>query len=234
MKVYAIRINSVIIKMVEIPSGIYRMGSCFFTESPPHEVTAKSFLIGQFPVTQEQWMSVMGENPSKNTIHPNAPVSIVSILTAVDFCKSISNYTGRTFRLPSEAEWEYACRAGSCGDYCFGNDVTYLKQYCWYKENSGDFTMPVGMLRPNTWGFYDMHGNVAEWCQDTWHGGHSCSPTDGKPRLSTYISVDKERRVLRGGSFKGQADCIRSASRTWGSAAISKIDVGFRVVMEDV
>jgi formylglycine-generating enzyme required for sulfatase activity len=137
------------IEMVEIPSS--------------QEIN--SFAIGKYPVTQEQYQAVMGNNPSYFQGNPQNPVESVSYDDAVVFCQKLSEMTGKNYRLPTESEWEYACRAGTTTDYYFGDDANQLGDYAWYEDNSGLITHPIGQKLPNAWGLYDMHGNVWEWCQ---------------------------------------------------------------------
>ena len=138
------------IEMVEIPSS--------------QEIN--SFAIGKYPVTQEQYQAVMGNNPSYFQGNPQNPVESVSYDDAVVFCQKLSEMTGKNYRLPTESEWEYACRAGTTTDYYFGDDANQLGDYAWYEDNSGLITHPIGQKLPNAWGLYDMHGNVWEWCED--------------------------------------------------------------------
>ena len=125
-----------------------------------------TFAIGKYPVTQSQYEAVMRVNPSHFQGNPRNPVEKVSYDDAITFCQKLSQITGKTYRLPTEAEWEYACRAGTTTDYCFGNDANQLGDYAWYEDNSQGTTHPVGLKMPNNWGMYDMHGNVHEWCEE--------------------------------------------------------------------
>lgn len=186
-----------------------------FTETLPNYVELHmvgipdhKFWIGKYQVTQAQWKALMGDNPS-NFKDDDLPVERVSWEDATEFCKKLSQVTGKEYRLPTEAEWEYACRAGSTGDYCFGNDVNLLKDYAWYRPNSGHKTQPVGQLKPNAWGLYDMHGNVWEWCDDD----------GGGPK------------ALRGGSWRDDGNYCRSAYSDRYGPRGRGIDIGFRVVI---
>jgi len=131
-------------------------------------------------------------------------------------------------KLPTEAQWEYACRAGSTGKYCFGDDVNQLKKYAWYNENAGSKTHPVGEKLANSWGLHDMHGNVWEWCEDVWHENYNGAPVDGSAWLT---GGDKDRRALRGGSWNVIGSNCRSAIRFRFNAVNSDNDSGFRVVV---
>src|SRR5262249_1955105 len=148
----------------------------------------KGFYMCVFPIMHEEWQAVMGNNPSdfKGTDHP---VVRVSWEDCQRFCLRMGKSTGKHIRLPTEAEWEYACRAGTTSDYYTGNGEAALKEAGWFNSNSKGHTQPVGKLAPNLWGLYDMHGNVWEWCQD-WHGGYPnenvedyCGPPQGENRL---------------------------------------------------
>ncbi|MEO2030598.1 MAG: formylglycine-generating enzyme family protein, partial [Planctomycetaceae bacterium] len=203
--------NSIGMEFKLLPSGTFRMGR----GSRGHQRTlTKSFELGVYEVTQEQYQKVMGTNPSAFKRKPN-PVESVSWNDAVEFCRNLSvlpaeKSAGYVYRLPTGAEWEYGCRAGTTTEYSFGDNQSKLGEYAWYGENSGDTTHPVGQKKPNPWGIYDMHGNVWEWCQDeaaadpsgsvTDQRGGSCSDTAdfclSSIRLRIYPS---NRRVRHGG-----------------------------------
>ena len=206
------------LRMVLIPAGEFLMGSpdsdkyAEDDEKPQHRVRiAQPFYLGEHVVTQEQWEAVMGGNPS-NFKGPNNPVENVSWDDCQKFLDKLNRRPGNqagVFQLPTEAQWEYACRAGSTTNYCFGDEESGLGEYAWYGANSGSKTHPVGEKKPNAWGLYDMHGNVWEWCAD-WHDGgyYARSPIDD-PTGPTGSSD----RVFRGGGWNRPAGLCRSASR---------------------
>ncbi len=236
--------NSIGMKLVLMPKGTFMMGSPAEEvggqdDEQQHQVTiSKNYFLGMTEVTQGQYEKVMGTNPShfqkrviRLTDSSMYPVEQVSWEDAVEFCKKLSELpeekkAGRIYRLPTEAEWEFACRAGSKTAFSFGDQPSSLSNHAWFNANSDDKTHPVGEKKPNAWGLYDMHGNVAEWCSD-WYGdypkGVVSDPTGPKEGLSP---------VFRGGCWYSEAALCRSASRGWFDPAHGfVIDLGFRVAM---
>jgi formylglycine-generating enzyme required for sulfatase activity len=184
--------GGVTMKMVLIPAGKFMMGG----GKDQHEVTiSKPFYMGVYEVTQAQYEAVMGTNPSDFKGATN-PVEMVSWNDAAEFCKKLSEKTRQAVRLPTEAEWEYACRAGTQTTYSFGDDPSTLGDYAWWAKNSGETPHPVGLKKPNAWGLYDMNGNVWEWCADLW-GEYPKGPITDPSGPATASGS----RVLRGGSW---------------------------------
>jgi formylglycine-generating enzyme required for sulfatase activity len=215
--------------MVSLPAGKFLMGSSESdSEKPPHQVKVNSFAIGKYPITQAQYQAVMGNNPSYFKNNPQNPVEQVSWNDAQAFCQKLSQITGKTYRLPTEAEWEYACRAGTTTRYYFGDNDNQLGNYAWYYGNSNDTTHPVGQKKPNGWGIYDMSGNVWEWCEDNWHDSYAGAPNDG----TAWIDNDnrsQSRKCLRGGSWINYPDSCRSANRVRNYPVNHGSHYGFRV-----
>jgi formylglycine-generating enzyme required for sulfatase activity len=220
-------LNGVPLEMIYVPGGSFKMGSPegegYDNERPQHDVTVPGFYIGKYQVTQAQWEAVMGKNPSHFKGDPALPVESVSWNDAKEFCEKLAQMTSKAYRLPSEAEWEYACRAGTTGDHAGDLDAM-----AWYDKISGNKTHPVGQKQPNAFGLYDMHGNVWEWCEDVWHDSYKDAPSDGSAWLS---GGDSSRRMLRGGSFITLARYCRSAFRSDSDARVLDVGVGFRVVV---
>ena len=224
--------NLLEIEWVWCPPGIFKMGS---PEDEPnrspdetfHQVTLTSgFWIGKYPVTQGQWQQVTGFNPScYPQSGPDAPVENVSWDDAREFCQALGRRDGREYRLPTEAEWEYACRAGSAGAWCFGDETAVFGDYGCFGKNSGGRTSPVGQRKPNAWGIHDMHGNIWEWCQD-WYETYASNPaTDPSgPGEGSY-------RVYRGGGWGDPAEFCRSAVRGFYVPAFRFDGLGFRLAM---
>ncbi len=175
--------------------------------APEHTISlTRGFWIGKYPVTQAQWEKVIAINPSDHKC-PENPVQNVSWEDAMVFCKTLSARDGVEYRLPTEAEWEYACGAGSTTAWCFGNDEARLRDYAWYDENSDNRPHPVGQKLPNSWGIHDMHGNIWEWCQD-WYGEYP----DG-PATDPGGAALGDGRVLRGGCWSFSVLSTYTAAR---------------------
>ena len=245
--------QGVTLELLAIPGGTFLMGSpnseqnSSDDERPQHRVTLQPFLMGKYPVTQAQWQAVMGKNPSKFN-GADRPVENVSWNDCQEFLKKLNANPSYSpliqgghppqspliqggqrgvFRLPTEAEWEYACRAGSETIWHFGDDPAQLGTYAWFSENSGRETHPVGQKSPNAFGLYDMHGNVWEWCADTWHEHYTGAPTDG----TAWESGDADWHVLRGGSWYHDANNLRCAVRGRYNGRLHWVDLrGFRLV----
>jgi formylglycine-generating enzyme required for sulfatase activity len=223
--------NTIGAEFVLIPAGSFTMGSNTGAEDekPPHKVKiSQSFYLQTTPVTQGQWQKVMGNNPSNfKDCGADCPVEEVSWDDTQKFIKKLNDKEGTdTYRLPTEAEWEYAVRAETTTEFSFGDDAGQLGKYAWFEENSNEKTHPVGSKKPNSWGLYDMHGNVDEWVEDDWHGNYNGAPSDG----SAWI--DKPRgayRVLRGGGWFLGAHGCRSATRFYGTPAVRGPLFGFRL-----
>ncbi|WP_349247218.1 formylglycine-generating enzyme family protein [Anaerobaca lacustris] len=215
--------------MVFIPPGEFVMGSPstepgrYRGEGPQHCVTlTKGFYLGVYEITQSQWRAVMGDNPS-HFQGDDLPVENVSWEDAVAFCRKLSEQEGVEYRLPTEAEWEYACRAGSSTRYHSGDSDSDLGDYAWYHANSNRRTQPVGRKKPNAWGLHDMHGNVWEWCQDRYVAYPRHSVTDP---LGVASGAD---RAFRGGSWQSIARDCRSACRLWITLGYRDNAMGFRL-----
>ena len=216
-------------EFVRIKAGTFLMGGNRFGEKPVHEVVlTNDFFMGKYEVTQGQWETVMGENPSYFG-GKDRPVERVSWDDVQEFIDKLNDKEGRKiYRLPTEAEWEYACRAGTTTEYFFGDDEDKLGEYVWYDDNSGNKTHPVGKKKPNPWGLYDMYGNVWEWCQDLYGDypkGKIINPKG--PDSGSY-------RVFRGGSWGHSAVSCRSANRSNWEPDYRYSLLGFRLVMEDI
>jgi formylglycine-generating enzyme required for sulfatase activity len=228
--------------MVAIPGGTFTMGSPkseegnYHDERPQHHVTVSPFFMGKYPVTQGQWRAIASradlkvnldldpepsyfKEPYQDIDRWQRPVENVNWYAAVEFCERLSKLTGRNYRLPSEAEWEYACRAGTTTPFYFGETITpklanYYGDYTYGDGPIGECrnqTTPVGQFPPNAFGLYDMHGNVLEWCADEWHSDYQYAPTDG----SIWLNGNKYQSPLRGGSWaNGPINC-RAAIRNF-------------------
>ena len=215
------------LEMVLVPAGEFMMGDN--ENKPAHKVRiTRPFYLGKYEVTQTQWAAVMGNNPSRFKEAGN-PVEQVSWDDCREFIEMLNAKAGPQagrFALPTEAQWEYACRAGSKTAYCFGDDKSGLGEYAWYDENSESKTNPAGEKKPNAWGLYDMHGNVEEWCQDRYDWRYyEKSPTDDPPGPAGYTT----RMVARGGYWLGGFRGCRSANRYPLGPGYGIYGTGFRV-----
>ena len=251
--------NGVELDMVSIPGSKFMMGTedkkierlvqkfnldVFRREKPQHEVTVQPFFVGKYPITQAQWREISSLPKDKHDLQPypsyfkgdDRPVERVSWEEAIEFCQRLSRQTGKEYRLPTEAEWEYACRAGTTTPFHFGETITtdlanYNGNYTYANEPKGQYlrqTTPVGRFPPNAFGLYDMHGNVWEWCEDDWHDNYQGAPTDG----SAWRAGISNLKVVCGGSWFDLPNDCRSAYR---DSFIRERDVinngiGFRVV----
>ncbi len=251
--------NGTSLRMMDIPAGTFLMGSPEgeldrnSDEGPQHEVNVPRFFLGKYPITQAQWRTVAAMEPIKNELNPepsrfkgdDRPVEGVSWHDATEFCKRLSRHTGRTYRLPSEAEWEYACRAGTTTPFHFGETITTdLANYQGTDEVqlnwSGSYgdgpkgeyreeTTPVGNFEvANEFGLCDMHGNVWEWCQDHWYETYEGAPADGSAWVDE--NSQEELYILRGGSWDFDPRFCRSAQRLRNAPDYHYFDTGCRVV----
>ena len=215
------------VEMVQVPAGWFVMGSKAggAEEQPPHKVHVDAFLMDRYEITQEQYDKLVPAGNGSHFRGPTRPVEQMSWVRAVFYCNARSraeglrpcydeetgqcNFAADGYRLPTEAEWEYACRAGADTEYCFGDEPRRLNEYAWHAGNSDKTTHPVGQKKPNAWGLYDMHGNVAEWCNDGYEAGYYASSPEKNPRGSD----GRDKYVLRGGAWNSSEKACRSASR---------------------
>ena len=224
--------NSAGMVLVPISAGDFVMGSPeteegrYDEEEQQHRVTiSRRFFMTATEITQTQWTKIMGRNPSFPQ-GDDLPVNKIKWHEAVEFCRKLSEMEHRRYRLPTEAEWEYACRAGTVTPYYFGSSATDLKDFAWFAANSEETVHPVATKEPNKWGLYDMIGNVSEWCAD-WRGDY---PTE--PVVDPIGTQNGTSRILRGGSWDSEPVICRSAARFAESPDFAYMDMGFRVVLE--
>ncbi|MHC4202193.1 MAG: formylglycine-generating enzyme family protein, partial [Planctomycetota bacterium] len=221
-------------EFVYVKPGVFMMGGTEDpkhgwqgVEKPKHKVAITlGFYIGKYEVTQAQYEAVMGGNPSKWK-EPNRPVEQVTWHEATELCRLATERTRKQFRLPTEAEWEFACRASSTGRYCFGSDEGGLGDYAWYGSNSGGQTHPVGQKKPNAWGLHDVHGNVWEWVADRYAADYYAD----SPRENPTGPDTGNRRLLRGGSWSNYGRSCRSAFRNHNSPSSRYNSLGFRAAL---
>lgn len=227
-------------EMVLIPAGEFTMGDDQGEddERPAHRVKLSAFYMDVTEVTQASFQSLMGRNPAKFAA-PDKPVERISWHAAIQYCNMRSqrdglqpcydlktmtcDFAASGYRLPTEAEWEYACRAGTTTRWSFGDDASKLKDHAWYKPNAAKTTHPVKAKRPNAWGLYDMHGNVAEWCQDFYGEDYG----DGKAVQDPRGPDAGEDRVLRGGSWAVDEDSCRSSARNFEAPGFADVCFGY-------
>lgn len=208
------------------------------TEQPRHSVTfAQPFAIARYEVPQNLWAAVMGRNPSRWK-GPRNSAEMLSYDEAIDFCRKITERLRAAMligprqivRLPSEAEWEYAARAGTTTLYSFGDDVAQLDDHAWSTRNAKGNDPPVGAKKPNPWNLYDVHGYLWEWCADPWHQTYQGAPSDGSAWTG---GGDADKRVLRGGSWKDQAERLTSSHRRAAPRGLKDDAVGLRCVLAE-
>ena len=232
--------KDVSLDMIVIPAGSFQMGSRHsegnLDERPQHFVTIKSFMMGKFLITQGQWKVIMGKLPPCRFKGDNLPVERVSWKDAQKFCQRLSKQAGHNYRLPSETQWEYACRAGTSTPFSFGETLTsdianYNGEHTFAKEPRKVYfhsTSEGGKYPPNAFGLYDMHGNLWEWCADNWIDDYRMSLRDG----SDYQMIDNPYRVARGGSWHDNPQLCRSAARIRFMGSDAEEYIGFRVVCD--
>ena len=243
-------INGVTLDLAYIPGGEFLMGSLQGEDSelekPQHEVTVRPFFMGKYPVTQAQWRAVASLPRVKRSLklYPShftgndRPIEFISWDDAMEFCQRLSRETGREYRLPSEAEWEYACRAGTItrfhyGETMMGGLANYRVSKTYASQPNGECreqTTSVGIFPPNAFGLYDMHGQVWEWCEDDWHNNYQDAPTDG----SAWLSRQSNLKVLRGGSWYNSPHFCRSTHRFSIARDSLSSGIGFRLVTQVV
>lgn len=232
--------NGIVLDMIVLPAGSFQMGLPFNygnpDEHPRHLVTIKAFMLGKFLITQGQWKAIMKKLPRCRFKGDDLPVERVSWKDAAEFCQRLSKKTGRNYHLPSETQWEYACRAGTYTPFSFGETLTteianYNGMHTFANEPRsvyGHVTTPGGTFPPNPFGLYDMHGDLWEWCADNWLEDYSASPRDG----SAYQTQKNPYRVARGGSWHEPPDLCRSATRIRFMQTDAEEVIGFRVVCD--
>ena len=224
-------------EMVLIPAGEFMMGDPSGKgtdrDHPQHKVSVDSFYMGKYEVTFEQYDLFCDDTGRKKPKDQswgrgNRPVIYVSWYDAVAFCDWLSGWTGDSYRLPTEAEWEYACRAGTTTAYSFGDNKGDLGLYAWYDASSGHRTHPVGKKRANPWGLYDMHGNVGEWCQDWYRRDYYKDSPANNPKGPEKT----KERIIRSGSWEYSYGWVRSANRDYAPPHDAYSAVGFRCVRD--
>jgi len=233
--------NSADIELLLVEPGTFQMGSdhreqkWYDNERPAHQVRITNpFYLGKYPLTNRQLVNILGEVPNSKFIIDDKPVSKISWNDAqgiIDRLNEIENTD--KYRLPTEAEWEYACRAGTTTRFYYGADNELLMEYGWCRDDGVRGPQPVGQKKPNNWGFHDMHGNVWEWVQDIYLPDYNNTPTDGSANLSSPPDAT-EMRVLRGGSWQTSSYGCRSSSRFFNPPDVHRRSsrVGFRIASD--
>jgi len=231
--------QNVTLEMVRVRGGTFLMGAPsgegYPDEHPQHPVTVAPFLLGKYPVTQEQWQALMGRHVGRFQ-GAHLPVANVSWRDAQAFCRRLAVHTKRPYALPSEAQWEYACRAGTRTPFHYGETLTtelanYNGLFVYRQESPGIYrheTLPVGSFSPNAFGLYEMHGNLWEWCADVWHADYTGAPDDGS---AWETGGHPSQRVARGGSWHDGPEMSRSSVRLKAVASAGDELMGFRVML---
>jgi formylglycine-generating enzyme required for sulfatase activity len=220
--------NSLGMEFVLIPPGQFVMGSPNNPAAQPlRQVSiSRPIYMGRFPVTQAEWQRIMGDNPSWKAGCQACPVEQVSYLDVLHFLKKLNAMDRGNYRLPTEAEWEYAVRAGSSGTYFFGEETSRLGEYAWFFRNAESGAKPVGQKRPNPWGLHDVHGNVWEWVRD-WYQPYP----PARQAVNPVGPANGKFKVIRGGSWTNDFDLLGSATRMKVRPTNRHLNLGFRVVL---
>lgn len=247
--------DGIFLNLIAIPEGSFLMGVSEIekgsrdTEKPQHQVAIAPFFLSQFPITQAQWKAVANLPKVQQYLDPDPsffkgndrPVEKISWYDATEFCQRLSRHTGRFYRLPSEAEWEYACRGGTTTPFYFGETITgelanYIAKRVYREEPLASHcqeTTTVGSFPPNAFGLYDLHGNVWEWCSDRWHNNYDGAPINGSPWLLEDYENEIAPRVLRGGAWDFYPESCRSSSRFSCPPTAALINqIGLRIVCD--
>lgn len=231
-RIKKITVNGVSLDMIEVRGGTFNMGATYEQgddasdfEEPVHQVTLSSYYIGKYEVTQELWRTIMGDNPSKH-VNNKKPVEHVSWNDCQNFISKLNSLTGKRFRLPSEAEWEFAARGGGKSKGYKYSGSNSLDNVAWFDNNSGATTHEVGTKSPNELGIYDMSGNVWEWCQDR------LSKYSSSSQINPIVTKAENRHIFRGGGCYNEARFCRSSNRTVPLREVTKFqNLGLRLVL---
>lgn len=225
-------INNLIANMVNVEGGTFTMGATSeqgtgleSDEAPTHQVTLSSFQISKYEVTQREWEEVMGSNPSRFNTSAMLPVESVSWDDCKKFISKLNAITGQNFRLPTEAEWEYAARGGRKSKIYKFSGSNFIDDIAWYRDNSDNKTHPVGTKQPNELGLYDMTGNIGEWCQDWYNSYNSIAQTNPTGPVSSSTSS----RVYRGNNWRSAASICHVSNRDYASPSFSSDKIGLRL-----